>query len=190
MGHAARARTRKRAPPQILRRLAPQNDILLHENALSGAGPVPGCWRPGPGAGPPCSWKHPPAPGPQDDLTGLSSLQDTHRLVDVLQVQLLYDEWPQVDHPTLQQPARPIPGVEDAPAVQCEDGQVLEYHALGHVDSHGAVRYAEQGHSAPVAHSPEPRVDRLRSAAHLQHDVDAEALVGLDQPIGHVGVGP
>ena len=74
---------------------------------------------------------------------------------------------------------------KDAPAVEGKYCQVFEDHALGDIDADGLGGYAEERHSSPVPHASKGRVNGSLRAAHFEHDVDSEALVRLDQPVGH-----
>ena len=65
-----------------------------------------------------------------DDLAGLARLEQRERLLALLERQLVGDQRPQVDDAALEQPARPVPGLEDPAAVQRQHAQVLEDQRL------------------------------------------------------------
>src|SRR5581483_1078418 len=79
-----------------------------------------------------------------------------------------------------------VPGLEDLAAVEREHAQVLEDQRLGDVDLDRPRRDPEQDHAAAVPGDPERVRDRPRRARHLEDDVEAVAVVPVEEPGGRV----
>ena len=73
----------------------------------------------------------------ENNLASLSCSEGVQGFVDLLEPYLLGDQGTQIHDFVLQKPSGSIPGVEDPAAVQCQDSQILEDHALRDINGHG-----------------------------------------------------